>query len=163
VDELTFPGILIGIAVISVLGPGSLNVAWALAIGLVPSTARLIRSSVLRERENEYVAAARSAGASDGRIMFRHILPNALPPLIVTTFLALGFTVLAEASLSFLGVGTQPPDASWGLMLNRSRAFLREAPWYGIAPGGALALLMVGLNSLSDAIRDAIDPHRQWS
>lgn len=157
---LTFPGILIGIAVVSVLGPGSVNVAWALAIGLIPTKARLLRSSVLSEREREYVLAARGCGASDWRIMWLHILPNSLSPLIVNVFLSLGFTVLAEASLSFLGLGTQPPEPSWGGMLNQARAFLRVAPWYGIWPGLALALLVYALNSVADALRDALDPRR---
>jgi peptide/nickel transport system permease protein len=155
---LSFPGILVAIAVVSVLGPGSLNVAWALAVGLVPTIVRLTRSSVLRERELEYVHSARCSGARDRRIMWIHIFPNTIPPLLVQVSLALGFTVLAEAGLSFLGLGTQPPDPSWGAMLNSSRAFLREAPWYGIWPGVALALLVFGLNSYSDALRDGLDP-----
>jgi ABC-type dipeptide/oligopeptide/nickel transport system permease subunit len=157
---LAFPGIIIGIGVISVLGPSSVNVAYALALGGMPFFARLIRSSVLSEREREYVLAARCIGARDGRIMFRHVLPNTLPPLLVQLSLAMGFAVLAEASLSFLGLGTQPPDPSWGSMLNDSRAYLREAPFYGLWPGLALTLLLVGLNFVSDALRDALDPRR---
>ena len=157
---LAFPGIIIGIGVISVLGPSSVNVAYALALGGMPFFARLIRSSVLSEREREYVLAARCIGAGDGRIMFRHVLPNTLPPLLVQLSLAMGFAVLAEASLSFLGLGTQPPDPSWGSMLNDSRAYLREAPFYGLWPGLALTLLLVGLNFVSDALRDALDPRR---
>ena len=157
---LAFPGIIIGIAVISVLGPTSINVAYALAIGGMPFFARLMRSSVLSERERDYVYAARSIGARDGRIMFRHVLPNTLAPLLVQLSLAMGFAVLAEAGLSFLGLGTQPPDPSWGSMLNESRAYLREAPWYGLWPGIALTVLLVGLNYLSDALRDALDPRR---
>ena len=157
---LAFPGLLVGIAVVTVLGPGTINVAWALAIGLMPNVARVTRSSVLSERERDYVLAARAIGARDGRIMFRHILPNTLPPTIVQISLALGFTVLADASLSFLGLGTQPPAPSWGNMLNASQAFMREAPWYGIAPGVCLAILVFGLNHLSDSLRDALDPRR---
>jgi peptide/nickel transport system permease protein len=157
---LSFPGILVAIAVVSVLGPGSINVAWALSVGLVPGLARLTRSSVLRERENQYVLAARCCGASDLRMMWVHIFPNTVGPLLVQVSLALGFTVLAEAGLSFLGLGTQPPDASWGAMLNDSRAYLRQAPWYGIWPGLALAVLVFGLNAYSDALRDALDPQR---
>jgi ABC-type dipeptide/oligopeptide/nickel transport system permease subunit len=157
---LAFPGIIIGIGVISVLGPSSLNVAYALALGGMPFFARLMRSSVLSEREREYVFAARCIGARDGRIMFRHVLPNTLPPLLVQLSLAMGFAVLAEASLSFLGLGTQPPDPSWGSMLNDSRAYLREAPFYGLWPGLALTILLVALNFLSDALRDALDPRR---
>ncbi|MBV8718153.1 MAG: ABC transporter permease [Chloroflexi bacterium] len=157
---LAFPGIIIGIAVISILGPSTLNVAYALAIGGMPFFARLMRSSVLSERERDYVYAARCIGARDGRIMFLHLLPNTLAPLLVQLSLAMGFAVLAEAGLSFLGLGTQPPDPSWGTMLNDSRAYLREAPWYGLWPGVALTVLLVALNYLSDALRDALDPKR---
>lgn len=157
---LAFPGIIIGIAVISILGPSTLNVAYALAIGGMPFFARLMRSSVLSEREREYVYAARCIGARSGRIMFRHVMPNTLAPLLVQLSLAMGFAVLAEAGLSFLGLGTQPPDPSWGTMLNDSRAYLREAPWFGLWPGVALTILLVALNFLSDALRDALDPRR---
>jgi len=157
---LAFPGIIIGIGVISVLGPSSINVAYALALGGMPFFARLMRSTVLSEREREYVFAARSIGAGDARIMLQHVLPNTLPPLLVQLSLAMGFAVLAEASLSFLGLGTQPPDPSWGSMLNDSRAYLREAPFYGLWPGLALTILLVALNFLSDALRDALDPRR---
>jgi peptide/nickel transport system permease protein len=157
---LAFPGVIIGIAVISILGPSTLNVAYALAIGGMPFFARLMRSSVLSERERDYVYAARCIGARDGRIMFLHVLPNTLAPLLVQLSLAMGFAVLAEAGLSFLGLGTQPPDPSWGSMLYDSRAYLREAPWYGLWPGVALTILLVALNYLSDALRDALDPRR---
>jgi peptide/nickel transport system permease protein len=157
---LAFPGIIIGIAVISILGPSTLNVAYALAIGGMPFFARLMRGQVLSERERDYVYAARCIGARDGRIMFGHVLPNTLAPLLVQLSLAMGFAVLAEAGLSFLGLGTQPPDPSWGSMLNDSRAYLREAPWFGLWPGVALTVLLVGLNYLSDSLRDALDPRR---
>ena len=155
---LAFPGIIIGIAVISILGPSTINVAYALAIGGMPFFARLMRSSVLSERERDYVYGAKSVGAGDRRIMFRHVLPNTLAPLLVQLSLAMGFAVLAEAGLSFLGLGTQPPDPSWGTMLNDSRAYLREAPWYGLWPGVALTILLVALNYVSDGLRDALDP-----
>jgi peptide/nickel transport system permease protein len=157
---LAFPGIIIGIAVISVLGPSAINVAYALSLGGMPFFARLMRSSVLSERERDYVYAARCIGAGDSRIMVLHVLPNTLAPLLVQLSLAMGFAVLAEAGLSFLGLGTQPPDPSWGSMLNDSRAYLREAPWFGLWPGVALTILLVGLNYLSDALRDALDPRR---
>jgi peptide/nickel transport system permease protein len=157
---LAFPGVIIGIAVVSVLGPSTLNVAYALALGGMPFFARLMRSSVLAERERDYVYAARSIGAADGRIMVVHVLPNTLAPLLVQLSLAIGFAVLAEAGLSFLGLGTQPPDPSWGSMLNDSRAYLREAPWYGLWPGVALSVLLVALNYVTDALRDALDPRR---
>jgi peptide/nickel transport system permease protein len=157
---LAFPGIIFGIGIVTILGTGAANVAWALALGGMPFFARLMRSSVLSEREREYVYAARCIGAGDARIMFRHVLPNTVAPLLVQLSLAMGFAVLAEAGLSFLGLGTQPPDPSWGTMLNDSRAFLREAPWYGLWPGVALTILLIGLNFLSDALRDALDPRR---
>jgi len=157
---LAFPGILTGIAIVSVLGPGAINVAIALAIVNVPEFSRLTRACVLRERERDYVLAARCLGGSAGRLIGRHLVPNCLPPLLVQLSLSMGFAVLLEASLSFLGLGTQAPDPSWGSMLNDSRTFLRQAPWYGIFPGVALALLLVGLNYLSDALRLALDPRR---
>lgn len=157
---LAFPGILLGIAIVAVTGPGVFNVAVAIAIAQMPGDARLTRSIVLAQRERDYVLAARSLGATRGRIMLTHVLPNTLPPLLVQLSLAMGFAVLAEAALSFLGLGTQPPTPSWGGMLNDSRPYLREAAWYGIWPGVTLALLLVGLNYLSDALRDALDPRR---
>jgi peptide/nickel transport system permease protein len=159
---LTFPGILVGVAVVTVLGPGSVNVAFALAVGLLPIVARLVRASVLAEREREHVLAARSCGARGVRIMWRHILPNALSPLIVTVALSAGFTILGEASLSFLGLGTQPPDPSWGGMLNTARGYLRVAPLYGVWPGLLLMVMIYGLNCLADGLRDALDP-RGWN
>ena len=155
---MAFPAILLGIAVVAVLGPGSLKVSMAIALAQSPLFARLTRSLTLGEREKEYVEACRGMGASSARIMFGHILPNSLGPLIVQTALAMAFAVLAEAGLSFLGLGTQPPQPSWGKMLSDSLNFLRHAPWYGIFPGVALSLLLVGLNFTSDALRDAFDP-----
>jgi len=157
---LAFPGILTGIAIVSVLGPGAINVAIALAIVNVPEFSRLTRACVLRERERDYILAARCLGGSDRRLIVRHLVPNCLPPLLVQLSLSMGFAVLLEASLSFLGLGTQAPDPSWGSMLNDSRTFLRQAPWYGIFPGVALAILLIGLNYLSDALRLALDPRR---
>jgi peptide/nickel transport system permease protein len=157
---LSFPAILLGIAVVSVLGTGMLSVAYALAIASLPGFARLMRSRVLAERERDYVLAARCCGAADQRIMWLHVLPNAIAPLLIQISLAMGFSVLAESALSFLGLGTQPPDPSWGSMLNESRAYLRSDPGFGIFPGLALALLLLGLNFLSDALRDALDPRR---
>lgn len=157
---LAFPAILLGIGVITVLGTGMITVAYALAIASLPIFARLMRSRVLAERERDYVLAARCLGARDTRIMGLHVLPNAMSPLIVQISLAMAFSVLAESALSFLGLGTQPPQPSWGTMLNESRAYLRTAPGFGIFPGVALALLLLGLNFLSDALRDALDPRR---
>lgn len=157
---LSFPAILLGIAVVSVLGTGMLSVAYALAIASLPTFARLMRSRVLTERERDYVLAAQCCGATDRRIMWFHVLPNAVAPLLIQISLAMGFSVLAESALSFLGLGTQPPDPSWGSMLNESRAYLRTSPGFGIFPGAALAILLLGLNFLADALRDALDPRR---
>ncbi|HEX8968513.1 MAG TPA: ABC transporter permease [Chloroflexota bacterium] len=157
---LSFPAILLGIGVVSVLGSGPLSVAYALAVATVPTFARLMRARVLSEREREYVVAARCIGARAGRIMWGHVLPNAVAPLLIQVSLSMGFAILAESALTFLGLGTQPPMPSWGGMLNESRAYLRTAPSFGIFPGLALALLLLGLNFLSDALRDALDPRR---
>jgi peptide/nickel transport system permease protein len=157
---LSFPAILLGIAVVSVIGTGTLTVSYAIAIAATPTFARLMRSRVLAERERDYVLAAQCLGAGDNRIMWLHVLPNAVSPLLIQISLAMGFSVLAESALSFLGLGTQPPQPSWGAMLNESRAYLRTAPWFGIFPGVALAMLLLGLNFLSDAMRDALDPRR---
>jgi ABC-type dipeptide/oligopeptide/nickel transport system permease subunit len=157
---LSFPAILLGIGVVSVLGSGPLSVGYALAFATVPTFARLMRARVLSERERDYVLAARCIGARDGRIMRLHVLPNAMAPLLIQISLSMGFAVLAESALTFLGLGTQPPMPSWGGMLNESRAYLRTAPGFGIFPGLALALLLLGLNFLSDALRDALDPRR---
>jgi peptide/nickel transport system permease protein len=157
---LSFPAILLGIGVVAVLGGGPLSVAYALAIATIPTFARLMRARVLSEREREYVVAARCIGARSGRIMGMHVLPNAIAPLLIQISLSMGFAVLAESALTFLGLGTQPPTPSWGGMLNESRAYLRTAPWFGIFPGLALALLLLGLNFLTDALRDALDPRR---
>jgi peptide/nickel transport system permease protein len=157
---LSFPAILLGIAVVSVIGTGTITVAYAIAIAATPTFARLMRSRVLAERERDYVMAAQCLGAKDGRIMWLHVLPNAISPLLIQISLAMGFSVLAESALSFLGLGTQPPWPSWGAMLNESRAYLRTSPGFGIFPGIALATLLFGLNFLSDALRDALDPRR---
>ncbi|MCC6173963.1 MAG: ABC transporter permease [Chloroflexi bacterium] len=155
---LAFPAILLGIAVAAVLGPGVTNAAIALAIISIPQFARITRAAVLGEKQREYVQAARCLGAGGWRITTSHIFPNCISPLLVQLSLAMGYAVLLEAGLSFLGLGTQPPEPSWGSMLNASRAYLRQAPWYAVFPGVALSVLLVGLNFLSDALRDALDP-----
>jgi peptide/nickel transport system permease protein len=157
---LAFPGILTGIAVVSVLGPGATNAALALAIVNIPEFSRLTRACVLREREREYILASRCVGARDARVIAAHLFPNCLAPILVQLSLSMGFAVLLEAALSFIGLGQQAPDPSWGSMLNDSRPYLRQAPWFGIFPGLALAALLVGLNYLSDALRQALDPRR---
>jgi len=155
-----FPAILLGFVVIAALGPGTTQVAYAIAIAVIPSLGRVARSLVLKERNRDYVLAARCTGAGSGRVMFIHVLPNAVSPMIVNLALVMGFSVLAEASLAFLGLGTQPPTPSWGAMLNGSRAYLRVDPWMAIGPGVVLAMLLLGLNYLADALREAFDPRR---
>lgn len=159
---LAFPGILFGILVVTMLGPGQMTVAFAIAINVTPRYARLMRSRVLQEREKDYVLAARSIGATDWRLVWLHILPNAVTPLLYVMALTAGFAVLAEAGLSFLGLGTQPPHPSWGAMVSDARPYLRQAPLYSIFPGLALLLLLLGLNFLADALRTALDPHRAY-
>jgi ABC-type dipeptide/oligopeptide/nickel transport system permease subunit len=156
---LAFPGILFGLLVVAIVGPGQTTVALAIAINVTPRYARLMRSRVLQEREKDYVVAAKSIGVREWRLMWLHILPNAVTPLIYVMALTAGFAVLAEASLSFLGLGTQPPHPSWGVMLSDARPYLRVAPLYSIFPGCALVLLLLGLNFLADALRTAFDPH----
>ncbi len=156
---LSFPAIILGIAVATVLGPGAVNAAIAVGIVNVPTFTRLTWSSVLVEKEKEYVQGAECLGASDPRLVGRHILPNVLAPLLVQATIASAQAILLEASLSFLGLGAQPPQPSWGAMLSDARPFLREAPWYGVFPGLALSALLLGLNLTADAIRDALDPH----
>ena len=156
---LSFPPLILGIAVATVLGPGAINAAIAVGIVTIPTFARLAWTSVLGERVKDYVQAVEGLGATDARIVWRHILPNMLAPLLVQMTIAMAQAVLLEASLSFLGLGTQPPEPSWGGMLNDSRAFLREAPWYGLFPGLALSVLLLGLNLTADTVRDLLDPH----
>jgi ABC-type dipeptide/oligopeptide/nickel transport system permease subunit len=155
-----FPPILLGFVIIAALGPGTTQVAYAIALAVVPTLGRVARSLVLKERHRDYVLAARCTGAGSARVMFLHVLPNAVSPMIVNLALIMGFSVLAEASLAFLGLGTQPPLPSWGAMLNESRAYLRNDPWMAICPGVVLAMLLLGLNYLADALREAFDPRR---
>jgi peptide/nickel transport system permease protein len=157
---LVLPPVLWGIAVIAALGKGLSSLAFAVALTTVPQFARMVRASALVEAEQEYITAARATGCNSTRIMARHILPNVISPLIVQTTLAMAFAIQLEAGLSFLGLGVQPPQASWGLMLSAGRMYLSRSPWYGIFPGLMLALLLAGLNFLADAIRRVLDPRR---
>lgn len=158
---LAFPAVLLAIAIVAVLGPSSINAMIAVAIVSIPNFARIARAAMLTQKEREYVEAARAIGASDGRIVFRTILPNALAPILVQITMAIAFAILIEAALSFLGLGTQPPDASWGAMLYSGRSHLRRAWWYGFFPGLFITLLVLGLNNLAEALRDALDPTQQ--
>lgn len=155
---LALPGILLAIAFVAFLGPGLLNLILALSIGGWVGYARLVRAQVLAVREREFVEAARAIGASDLRIFVRHILPNILQPLIVQAAIGMAGAVLAEATLSFLGLGVPPPAASWGTMLNDARPFLFDAPHLVVFPAIAVALCVLSFNFLGDALRDYLDP-----
>lgn len=155
---LALPGILLAIAFVAFLGPGLLNLILALSIGGWVGYARLVRAQVLAAREREFVEAARAVGASDLRIFTRHILPNILQPLIVQAAIGMAGAVLAEATLSFLGLGVPPPAASWGSMLNDARPFLFEAPHLVVFPAIAVMLCVLSFNFLGDALRDHLDP-----
>lgn len=158
---LAFPGILLAIALVAVLGPSLVNVVLALSVIGWVGYARLVRGQVLRIREFEYVQAARALGARTPRVLLRHVLPGTLPAVLVQATLGMAGAVIAEAALSFLGLGVQPPTPSWGTMLNGGRTHLLDAPHLTIFPGLAIALLVLGLNFLGDGLRDAIDPRRE--
>jgi peptide/nickel transport system permease protein len=155
---LAFPGLLLAIALVAVLGPSLGNVLFALTIIGWVGYARLVRGQVLRAREFEYVQAARAAGATAPRILWRHVIPTAIPAVVVQATLGMAGAIVGEAALSFLGLGVQPPTPSWGTMLNGGRAHLLDAPHLTIFPGLAIALLVLGFNFLGDGLRDATDP-----
>jgi len=158
---MAFPGLLLAIALVAALGPSLTNVVVALTLIGWVSYARLVRGQVLRAREFEYVQAARALGASTPRLLVRHIVPTALPALSVQATLGMGGAILAEASLSFLGLGVQPPTPSWGTMLAYGRVHVLDAPHLTIFPGIAIAALVLGFNFLGDGLRDALDPSSQ--
>jgi peptide/nickel transport system permease protein len=155
---MAFPGILLAIALVAVLGPSLVNVVLALSIIGWVGYARLVRGQALRAREFEFVQAARASGASAGRIVLRHILPTAIPAVVVQATLGMAGAIIAEAALSFLGLGVQPPTPSWGTMLDAGRAHLFDAPHLTIFPGLAIATLVLGFNFLGDGLRDRVDP-----
>ena len=155
---LAFPGILLALAIVSVLTPGLTNVMIAVGLSAVPTYARLVRGSVLSARENLYVEAARALGTRDISILTRYILPNVVAPLVVTATLGLGTAILAAAALSFLGLGSQPPQPEWGRMLSEGRDYLREAWWIATFPGLGIMLTVLGMNLLGDGLRDVLDP-----
>ena len=158
---LAFPAILLAIVILAVMGAGVFTVMLAVAIVNVPAFARLTRANVLVQKEADYVDAARAVGAQSGRIIFCHILPNVVSTILVQITVSIAGAVLLEASLSFLGLGTPLPAPSWGSMLSIGRGYLTVAPWYGIFPGIAITLLVMGLYLLGDGLRDALDPRRQ--
>jgi ABC-type dipeptide/oligopeptide/nickel transport system permease subunit len=155
---LSFPPLVLALALGAVLGAGLVGVLVALAVVYTPTFARLMRGQVLAITARDYVDAARALGASGWRVASRHVVPNAAAPIVVQASLSVAFAILAEASLSFLGLGIQPPQASWGSMINAGRGYLQQAPWIVFGPGGALFVTVVGLNFVGDAVRDALDP-----
>ena len=158
---LSLPGILLAVAVVAFLGPSLINLILALALAGWVNYARLVRAQVMAVKERAFVQAARSLGASDLRIMFRHILPNILQPLLVQATIGMAAAVLSEATLSFLGLGVQPPTATWGAMLNDARSHLFESPYLVFFPAAAVALCVLAFNLIGDGLRDALDPRRQ--
>ena len=155
---LSFPALVLALALGAVLGAGLSGVLIALGVVYTPTFARLMRGQVLTIRTREYVMAARVLGAPDWRILRQHVVPNAATPIVVQASLSVAFAILAEASLSFLGLGVQPPEPSWGSMINAGRGYLQQAPWIVFGPGAALFVTVLGLNFVGDALRDALDP-----
>jgi peptide/nickel transport system permease protein len=153
-----FPMILLALVIAAVLGSGIYNVIIALSVATLPGYARVMHGLTLTIRENDFILAQQSMGATDIRTMFRHILPNGLPPMIVLITLQLGALILAEAGLSFLGVGIKPPDAAWGAMVADGRRYLLSYPWLSLAPGFAIMLVVFAFNLVGDGLRDALDP-----
>jgi len=153
-----FPTVLLAIFLIAVLGPGLVNVMIAVGLVYWGGFARVVRGQVLSLREWEFITAARAIGANDLRIMFRHIVPNIVAPVIVMCSLMMADAILIEATLSFLGMGAQPPTPSWGSILSDGRTYMRLAPWVTIFPGIAIMLTVLGFNLLGDGLRDALDP-----
>lgn len=155
---LAFPGILLAVVVVAVLGKGLVNTIVAVALMAAPTFARIARGSALAVGELEFVTASKALGASDARIMLRHLLPNCFSPLLVQATLMLGTAILIASGLSFLGLGVQPPDPEWGAMLSKGRELIRTAPVSAVAPGVALTLLVLSVSLVGDGLRDALDP-----
>jgi peptide/nickel transport system permease protein len=155
---MAFPSLLLAIAITAALGPSAFNVVVALAAVYTPRTARVVRASVLVVREADYVHAASAVGASHVRIMLHHILPNSMAPLVVQLTFVFAYAVIAEAVLSFLGMGPPPPTPSWGNIIAEGKDYIREAGWIALFPGLAIAITVLGLNLIGDGLRDALDP-----
>jgi peptide/nickel transport system permease protein len=161
---LAIPNLLLALAIISVIGPSFTNTIIAIGIGFIPGTTRVIRSQAIAVQQRPFVEAARSIGVSDLRILFRHIAPNCFAPFIILASNGLAFAILAEASLSFLGLGTPPPQASWGRMLSGSvQNYISFAPWLAIFPGLAITIVALGFSLFGDALRDTLDPRLRGS
>jgi peptide/nickel transport system permease protein len=157
--QVAIPGLLLLLNIMAVTGPGLLNIILALGIVSAAGSSRIIRSAAMTAKENQFVEAARAIGASHRRIILRYILPNIMAPIIIITTVSLGFTILIESTLSFLGFGVPPPYPSWGEMLSGSgRSYMHKAPWMATWPGIAISLAVFGFNMLGDALRDLLDP-----
>ena len=155
---MAFPYILLALMIVAILGPGLMNTMLAISIAGVPYYVRIARSSALALRKREFVEAAEAAGASAGRILLRHVLTNSLSPIVVAATLDVGWMIMAAAGMSFLGLGAQPPQAEWGVMLSNGRQFLRVAPWVSLVPGTMIFVVVLVLNLLGDRLRDLLDP-----
>lgn len=155
---LAIPPILMSISIVSALGQSMTNLLISLSIAYVPVFARVIRSSILSVKGQEFVEAAKACGTGDARIIFKHIIPNAIGPIIVQATLAMGSTILIISSLSFMGLGVKPPAPEWGTMLYEGRDFIRQAPYLILFPGAAITISVISLNLLGDGLRDALDP-----
>jgi peptide/nickel transport system permease protein len=155
---VAFPTILLAMAVVAILGPGMVNIMIAVGIAWIPYYARMVRGSVLEAREQVYIEAARVLGLSGARMMFRHILPNIVAPIIIMSSMGIGGAILTGASLSFLGMGPQSPTPEWGVILADGRQFIRVAAWIGLFPGLAIAITVLAANLLGDGLRDLLDP-----
>jgi peptide/nickel transport system permease protein len=156
---MAFPGILLALIVIAILGPGLINAMIAVGIGEAPAYTRVVRSAVLSVRENLYMEAARAVGASDPRILRRHVAPNVLQPVIVISTVGFAVAIIIGSSLGFLGLGAQPPTAEWGTMVSEGRTYLRSRWWISTFPGATIGTAVIALNILGDALRDVLDPH----
>lgn len=155
---MAFPSLLMAIAIVAILGVGLTNAMIAVAISVIPSFVRVVRGSVLSIRETEYVEASKALGVKNWKIIFKHILPNVTSPIIILATLQFGGTILAAASLSFLGLGAQPPNPEWGALVFVGKSFLSQAWWMTLFPGLAIMLVVLGFNLLGDGLRDALDP-----
>ncbi|WP_404448819.1 ABC transporter permease [Sutcliffiella horikoshii] len=155
---LAFPGILLALAIVSVLGASTQNVIIAVAFYAVPSFARIVRGSTLSVRKLEYIDAIKAMGAKDFRIIFKHILPNIMSPIIVQATLYIASAIITASALSFLGMGTRPPTAEWGAMLSQGRSYIAQAPHITLFPGLVILLVVIGFNLMGDGLRDALDP-----
>ncbi len=155
---LAFPTILLALVIVAVIGPGLFNAMLAVGIVSIPSYARIARSTVISEKNNDYVLAARASGVRSNRILWRHVFPNTLSPIIVAASLGIATAILDAAGLGFLGLGAQPPTPEWGLLLSRNKSHIFTSPWMVLFPGLSIMFLVLGFNLLGDGLRDALDP-----